>query len=121
MWRYGGRMINGAHIIHYSADAEADREFLRDVLGVEGVDAGGGWLILPLPASEIAVHPTDGPPKQELYFMCDDVAAEVAALNAKGVETTPISDQRWGLLTSIRLPGGGEIGLYQPLHPQAHG
>ncbi|NMD57373.1 MULTISPECIES: VOC family protein [Tsukamurella] len=114
-------MINGAHIIHYSADADADRAFLRDVLGVEGVDAGQGWLILPLPASEVAVHPTDGPPKQELYLMCDDVEAEVAALRAKGVETAPISDQGWGLLTSLTLPGGGAIGLYQPRHQRAHG
>ncbi|MET9328310.1 extradiol dioxygenase [Tsukamurella sp. NPDC003166] len=114
-------MINGAHIIHYSADAEADRVFLREVLGVEGVDAGQGWLILPLPASEIAVHPTDGAPNQELYLMCDDVVAEAAALAAKGVETTPISDQGWGLLTSLALPGGGAIGLYQPRHQRAHG
>lgn len=114
-------MINGAHVIHYSADAEADREFLREVLGVDGVDAGGGWLILPLPGSEIAVHPTDGDPKQELYFMCDDVEAEVATLNAKGVETAPVTDQGWGLLTSLKLPGGGTIGLYQPRHRRAHG
>lgn len=113
-------MINGAHVIHYSTDAEADRDFLRDVLGVSGVDAGGGWVILPLPASELAVHPTDGAPKQELYFLCDDVAAEVAALQAKGVQTAPVTDQGWGLLTALTLPGGGEIGLYQPRHPRAH-
>ncbi|MGC5025489.1 VOC family protein [Tsukamurella sp. DT100] len=114
-------MINGAHIIHYSADADADRAFLRDVLGVEGVDAGQGWLILPLPASEIAVHPTDGPPKLELYLMCDDVEAEVAALRAKGVEAAPVTDQGWGLLTSLTLPGGGAIGLYQQGRQRAHG
>ncbi|BDH55661.1 VOC family protein [Tsukamurella sp. PLM1] len=114
-------MINGAHVIHYSADADADRAFLRDVLGVEGVDAGGGWLILPLPASEVAVHPTDGAPKQELYFMCDDVEAEVAELRAKGLETAPVTDQGWGLLTSLTLPGGGTVGLYQPRHRRAHG
>ncbi|WP_419998737.1 VOC family protein [Streptomyces boninensis] len=114
-------MINGAHVILYSRDAEADRAFLRDVLGQKHVDAGGGWLIFKLPPAEVAVHPADGDPKHELYFMCDDVEATVAELTARGVEfTAPVTEQRWGRLTALRLPGGGEVGLYEPLHPTAY-
>lgn len=115
-------MINGAHVILYSRDAEADRAFLRDILGAKSVDAGGGWLILQLPPAEVAVHPTDADQKHELYFMCDSVDATVAELKEKGVEfTAPVSEQRWGRLTAFRLPGGGEVGLYEPLHPTAYG
>jgi catechol 2,3-dioxygenase-like lactoylglutathione lyase family enzyme len=114
-------MINGVHVILYSRDADADRAFLRDVLGYPHVDGGGGWLIFKAPPAEIAVHPTESEPLHELYLMCDDVNATVADLTAKGVEfAKPVSDQGWGLLTSIRLPGGGELGLYQPRHATAH-
>jgi catechol 2,3-dioxygenase-like lactoylglutathione lyase family enzyme len=114
-------VINGAHVILYSTDAEADRAFLRDVLGYPHIDAGGGWLIFKLPPAEVAVHPAEGDAKHELYLMCDDVEATVAELTAKGVEfAEPIIDQGWGLLTSIRLPGGGQIGLYQPRHEKAY-
>jgi catechol 2,3-dioxygenase-like lactoylglutathione lyase family enzyme len=114
-------MINGVHVILYSRDADADRAFLRDVLGYPHVDGGGGWLIFKAPPAEIAVHPTEGEPLHELYLMCDDVNATVADLTAKGVEfAKPVSDQGWGLLTSIRLPSGGELGLYQPRHATAH-
>ncbi|MEB8343561.1 VOC family protein [Streptomyces endophyticus] len=114
-------MITGAHTVLYSSDADADRAFLRDVLGFPHVDAGGGWLIFTAPPSEIAVHPTEGAPKHELMLMCDDVDRTIAELKDKGVEfTSPVQDQRWGRLTSLRLPGGGEMGLYEPLHPTAH-
>ena len=114
-------MINGTHVILYSQDAEADRVFLRDVLGFESVDAGDGWLIYRAPPAEIAVHPTEGAEAHELYLMCDDIAATVAELTAKGVAFTgPVLDRGWGRLTSIRLPGGGELGLYEPRHPTAH-
>ena len=114
-------MINGAHVIVYSRDAEADRAFIRDVLGFPHVDAGGGWLTFKSPPGELAVHPTDGPESHQLFLMCDDVEATMAELTAKGVEFTgPVSDQGWGLLTAIRLPGGGELGLYEPRHPTAH-
>ncbi|MFE2429444.1 VOC family protein [Streptomyces sp. NPDC059373] len=114
-------MINGAHVILYSRDAEADRAFFRDVLGYPHVDGGGGWLIFKLPPAEVAVHPTDGTGSHELFLMCDDVHATVAELTAKGVEfVKPVSDQRWGLLCVLRLPGGGELGLYEPRHPRAH-
>lgn len=114
-------MINGVHVIVYSRGDEADRAFIRDVLGFPNVDAGGGWLIFKSPPAELAVHPTDGPGTHELFFMCDDINATIAELTAKGVEfAAPVSDQGWGLLTSIRLPGGGELGLYQPRHPTAY-
>jgi hypothetical protein len=114
-------MINGVHVILYSRDDEADRAFIRDVLGFPHVDAGGGWLIFKTPPAEVAVHPTDGAPSHQLYLLCDDLRATMAELTAKGVEFAgPVSEQRWGLLTSIKLPGGGELGLYQPLHPTAH-
>lgn len=113
-------MITGAHTILYSSDADADRAFLRDVLGFPHVDAGGGWLIFAAPPSELAVHPTDDAPRHELMLMCDDVHATVAELAAKGVEfTSGVQELRWGRLTSLRLPGGGELGLYEPLHPTA--
>ena len=113
-------MITGAHVILYSRDAEADRRFLRDVLGYQNVDAGDGWLIFKAPPTELAVHPTDGPDTQELYLLCDDVAATVAELEARGAEAGPVGDQGWGLLSSIRLPGGGQLGLYEPRHPTAY-
>jgi catechol 2,3-dioxygenase-like lactoylglutathione lyase family enzyme len=112
-------MITGAHVIVYSRDADADRAFFCDVLEYPHVDAGGGWLIFKLPPGEVAVHPAEGGPSHELYLMCDDVNATVEQLAAKGVSCGPVSDQGWGLLTSIRLPGGGELGLYEPRHPKA--
>jgi catechol 2,3-dioxygenase-like lactoylglutathione lyase family enzyme len=114
-------VITGSHVILYSRDAEADRAFLRDVLGFPHVDSGGGWLIFKLPPAEVAVHPAETSGRAELYLMCDDVEATVRELTAKGVATTgEITDERWGRLTSIRLPGGGELGLYEPRHPTAH-
>ena len=113
-------MINGSHIILYSSDPEADRAFFADVLEQPSVDAGGGWLIFKLPTAELATHPSDGAPSQELYFMCDDVEATMQELRDKGVEfTQDISEERWGRLTRFRLPGGGEVGMYEPRHPRA--
>lgn len=115
------RMIIGAHVILYTRDAEADRAFFADVLGFPSVDAGHGWLIFALPPAELATHPTDADPLAELYLLCDDVEAEVRALEEKGVRCSPVEAQRWGSVTRFRLPGGGEVGLYQPRHPLAHG
>jgi catechol 2,3-dioxygenase-like lactoylglutathione lyase family enzyme len=112
-------MISGAHIILYSKDAEADRDFLRDTLGFKHVDAGHGWLIFALPPAEIAVHPADENNRHELYFMCSDLMAEMAALEGKGIQCSEVHQERWGLLTQIRLPGGGQVGLYEPKHPTA--
>jgi catechol 2,3-dioxygenase-like lactoylglutathione lyase family enzyme len=113
-------VIRGAHVILYSTDADADRAFLRDLLGLPAVDAGGGWLILRLPPAEVAVHPAETSGAVELYLVCDDVEATVAELAARGVRFEGgISDQRWGRLTTIRLPGGGRLGLYEARHPTA--
>lgn len=109
-------MIHGAHVILYSTDADADRAFLRDVLDLPHVDAGQGWLIFGLPPSEVAVHPAEEGGTHELYFMCEDVDAFVARMKEKGVACTPVQDQGWGRLTAITLPGGGEVGVYEPRH-----
>jgi catechol 2,3-dioxygenase-like lactoylglutathione lyase family enzyme len=110
-------MIFGAHVIVYSTDADADRAFLRDVLGFANVDAGHGWLIFALPPAEVAVHPAETNGKHELYFMCDDLKSEVSALKKKGVTCSDVEEARWGSITRMRLSGGGEVGLYQPKHP----
>jgi catechol 2,3-dioxygenase-like lactoylglutathione lyase family enzyme len=112
-------MITGSHVIIYSRDADADRAFFSDVLDYPHVDAGGGWLIFKLPPGEVAVHPTHGAQSHELYLMCDDINTTVEHLAAKGVNCADVTDQGWGLLTSIRLPGGGDLGLYEPRHPRA--
>ena len=112
-------MITGVHAVIFTTDAERDRAFFRDVLELPCVDAGGGWLIFALPPAELAAHPSaEEGGRHELYLMCDDVYASVAELKAKGVDFAgPISDEGFGLATAIRLPGGGELGLYQPRHP----
>jgi hypothetical protein len=109
-------MITGAHAIIYSASPDADRAFLRDVIGLPHVDVGHGWLIFGLPPSEIAVHPAEKNGAHELYFMCDDIEAFVAAMNTRGVVCGPVQNQGWGLLTPLTLPGGGTLGVYQPRH-----
>lgn len=117
-------MITGLHAIVYAEDADQARAFLRDVLGLGWVDARGGWLIFAAPPAEIAVHPADGPSsgRHELYLMCDDIEATVVELAAKGVEfTSPVTDQGWGLLTTLAVPGGGDLGLYEPRHSTASG
>ena len=111
-------MINGVHAVIFTTDAEQDRAFFRDVLELPSVDAGGGWRIFALPPAELAAHPAEEGGQHELYLMCDDVHLTAADLSAKGVELArPISDEGFGLLTAIRLPGGGELGLYQPKLP----
>ena len=116
-------MITGAHVVLYSNDATADRVFFGDVLGFASVDAGHGWLIFALPPAEVAVHPADPPSREqnphELYFLCDDLKSELEGLRQKGVQCSNVQEERWGLLSRIRLPSGGEIGLYQPKHPTA--
>ncbi|GMK36981.1 hypothetical protein PCCS19_00340 [Paenibacillus sp. CCS19] len=113
-------MLHAAHIILYSTNADADRIFLRDVLGLGSVDAGGGWLIFKLPPAEIAVHPTEGVSTHEFYFMCEDIERTLADLTAKGVKISrTISNQGWGKLAAIKLPSGADLPIYQPLHPTA--
>jgi catechol 2,3-dioxygenase-like lactoylglutathione lyase family enzyme len=111
-------VIFGAHVVLYSADAEADRAFLTDVLGFGSVDAGGGWLIFALPPAEAAVHPAAAP-AAELYLMCDDLEEQMRALAERGVALSAVDEARWGSITKFTLPGGAEVGLYQPKHPTA--
>ncbi|HEY7476398.1 MAG TPA: hypothetical protein VH679_15365 [Vicinamibacterales bacterium] len=124
--------VNGAHFLIYSSQPDADRAFLRDVLGFRSVDAGPGWPIFALPPAELAVHPADGDDfVQEhadhdmigivLYLMCEDVRAVVVSLEARSVKCKEVGTAPWGLHTVIRLPSGGHIGLYQPTHPTAIG
>ena len=122
-------MITGAHFLLYSKDPEADRAFFRDVLEFPSVDAGHGWLIFAMPPAEAAIHPSEGHSAQThgghallgavLYLMCDDLAAFAASLKAKNVVCSEIETAPWGIKTTIPLPSGGEIGLYQPTHPTA--
>jgi catechol 2,3-dioxygenase-like lactoylglutathione lyase family enzyme len=122
-------MIIGAHVLLYSKNADADRAFFRDVLEFPFVDVGGGWLIFRLPPAEAAVHPLEGDFAQQhaghelvgsvLYLMCDNLNEFIAALKAKNVRCTEVERERWGIRTTIPLPSGGEIGLYQPTHPTA--
>jgi catechol 2,3-dioxygenase-like lactoylglutathione lyase family enzyme len=113
-------VITGAHAIVFAEQPDATRAFFGDTLGLRAVDAGGGWLIFALPPAELACHPTatEDSGRHELFLMCDDVEATVAELEAAGVEfVTPISDEAFGRMTRMRVPGGGELGLYQPTHP----
>jgi catechol 2,3-dioxygenase-like lactoylglutathione lyase family enzyme len=117
----GGQMISGAHVVVYTKNAEADRAFFRDVLRLKSVDAGHGWLIFALPPAEAAFHPSDESSAHEFYFMCESLKAEMDSLAKKGVKCSKVEEARWGSITKIRLPGGGEIGLYEPKHPMALG
>ena len=114
-------MISGAHVIVYSTNAEADRAFFRDVLGFKSVDAGHGWLIFALPPAEAAFHPGEKNSVHELYLLCDDLKSEMASLAKKNVKCSEIHEERWGSITKMRLPGGGDVHLYQPKHPTALG
>ena len=111
-------MLIGAHAILYSKNAEADRAFLRDVLRLSNVDAGGGWLIFALPTSEVAIHPADSDATKDLYLMCADISDFIEVMGEHGIECGPVSHERWGLLTQLQLPGGGQLGVYEPRHPR---
>ena len=110
------RELGGDHVVIYSADAEADRALLRDVLELPFVDVGHGWLLFRLPPAEAAVHPSDQNDKHELWLMCDDVEDAIGKLGAHGVVCEPLGVQNWGRTTRLRLPGGGTLGLYEPRH-----
>jgi hypothetical protein len=112
-------MINGAHIILQSKNADADRAFFRDVLNFPSIDAGRGWLIFALPPAEAAFHPSESSDAHELYLMCDDLKSVIAALSTKGVPFSEVHEERWGSVVKMRLPSGGELGLDQPKHPTA--
>ena len=108
--------ITGAHSIIYSSNPDADRAFLRDVLGFPHVDVGHGWLIFALPPAEVAVHPAEKNDRQELYLMVDDIEGFVTEMTQRGVACSPPNNQGWGVLTHLTLPGGGTLGVYQPRH-----
>ena len=115
-------MITGVHALIYTDDAEKVRAFFRDVLDAPFVDAGQGWLIFALPPAELGIHPKSPNDSRktthEFYLMCDDINTTVEELRKRGVEfARPIADQGFGLMTAIKLPGGGELGMYQPKHP----
>jgi hypothetical protein len=111
-------MITGVHGVIFTKDADGVRALFRDVLQFPSVDAGQGWLIFALPPAELAAHPADEAGRHELYLMCDGARATVDELKRQGVEfSRPISDEGFGLMTAIKLPGGGELGLYEPRHP----
>jgi hypothetical protein len=116
-------MLSGAHVVIYSSNADADRAFLRDVLRLSNVDAGGGWLIFSLPPSEVAIHPDSSGGRHELYLMTDDIRQLIGSMRAQGVACDDPQTQPWGILTNIVLPGGGKLGVYQPRHarPAANG
>ena len=119
----------GAHVLLYSSNADADRAFLRDVLQFHFVDVGHGWLIFRLPPAEAAIHPAEGDAasrapgedvlRADLYLMCDDLEAQIKTFKQKGVVCTGVMTERWGIRTTIVLPSGGRLGLYQPLHSTA--
>lgn len=115
-------MIIGAHVMIQSGNDEADKAFFRDALKMPNVDAGGGFLLFAVPPTEIAVHGGSNG-SHELYLMCDDVARFIADMSARGLSATPAQNQGWGIVTQLTLPGGGKLGVYQPLHkrPQAVG
>ena len=109
-------MITGAHAIIYSENAEADKAFFRDILKLTHVDAGHGWLIFGLPPSELAMHPSPDSQHHELFLMCDDIHEFVSNMKEHQIICSEVTDQRWGLLSHLVLPGGGSIGIYQPKH-----
>ena len=108
-------MISGSHVMIFSADAEADRAFLRDMLDLPCIDSGGGWLIFKLPPAELGVH---GGPNDfhQLYLICDDLDATIETLAAKGVAADEVATQDWGRSTAVALPGGGKLGIYEAHH-----
>jgi hypothetical protein len=110
-------MIRGAHVVLYSQNAVADREFFRDVLRYPFVDAGHDWLIFALPPAELAVHPADSNGTQELFLMCDNVEEFMAEMAGRAVACSPVEAERWGLITRLTLPGGGTLAVYEPRHP----
>ena len=109
-------MIIGAHTIIYSKKPDADRAFLRDVLKLTHVDVGEGWLVFSLPPAELAVHPAGKNNVHELYLVCDNVKHFVFALSRRKIKCSPVQEHDWGLLTTVTLPGGGKLGVYEPRH-----
>jgi catechol 2,3-dioxygenase-like lactoylglutathione lyase family enzyme len=112
-------MITGAHVLIWSKDANAVRDFLRDVLELPH-SGDGDWLLFRLPPGELATHPTESSERHELYFMCDDINATVADLAEKGAEFDgEITDEGFGVQILVKLPDGGRLGVYEPRYTTA--
>jgi len=109
-------LISGAHAMIFTRDEEADRAFLRDVLEIPCIDSGGGWLIFKLPPAELGVHGGENNDVHQLYLMCDDLDLAMATLAERGARCAEPFTASWGRATSVPLPGGGKIGLYEPRH-----
>jgi hypothetical protein len=109
-------MIISAHIMLQSADEAADKAFFADVLKLNSVDAGQGFLIFAIPPAEIAVHGSGRNDIHQLFLMSDDIEAFAAEMAARGIAVAPRRAQGWGTLTEITLPGGGKLGVYEPHH-----
>ena len=113
-------MINGVHALIHSKKADEVRAFFQEVLKYPCVDAGHGWLIFALPPAELGIHPAEDEQYYELYLMCDDLQQTMTDLKSRGVEFAgPVQEAGFGKVTGIKLPGGLELGLYQPHHPTA--
>src|ERR1700683_2420274 len=123
-------MINAVHTLVYADDPEAARSFFRDVLDWPYIDAHGGWLIFGTGPSELGVHPTSGDrdgeawstaTHHEITLMCDDITLTMAELEAKGAEFSGgVQEAGFGLTAMLKVPGAGEMMLYQPRHPVAY-
>jgi hypothetical protein len=117
--------ITGVHALIYTSEPEALRAVLKDILGWPHVDAGDGWLIFRLPPAELGIHPAEGPTydrgiRHQLTLMCDDLRTTVKELNGRGLEVSgEPQDEGWGITTTLELPGGVEMMLYEPRHPTA--
>jgi len=116
-------MINGAHVVIYTKDPDTDRDFFRDVFKFSSVDAGDGWLIFAMPPLEAAFHDSENHDSEsrdrhELFLTCDDIAATVKDLKARKVKVSDVSEQGWGSLATFTLPGGSQMGVYEPKHPR---
>ncbi|HEX8640399.1 MAG TPA: hypothetical protein VF704_04505 [Allosphingosinicella sp.] len=109
-------MISGAHVMIFTKDEAADRAFLRDVLEIPCIDSGGGWLIFKLPPAELGVHGGERNDHHQLYLLCDDLDATSAKLEGRGVTCGEVMTASWGRATSVPLPGGGKLGLYEAHH-----
>lgn len=109
-------MITGAHLIFTSNNAEEDRAFLRDIVKLTHVDLGQGWLMFGLPPSNIVVHPPEDGPAQKFLLMCDDIAAFVKEMGLAGRKCSPPLERPGGIFTTLTLPSGAQIGVYQPTH-----
>lgn len=109
-------MITGMHAIFYTKHAKEMYAFLKDVLDLRYVDAGNGRLFFAAPPTELGVHETEDDPEHELWLICDDIGTTVAQLETKGIKTTPVADRGWGLVTTLELPSGDKLGLYEPKH-----